>query len=157
MPPSRVILGSDHAGYPLKEKCLTHLREAGYACEDVGTHSSASCDYPRFAALACRKVLDTGFPGLLICGTGLGMSMSANRFPGIRAALCCDEYLARMARQHNNANVLCLGARVMEEDMALAVLDSFLRTEFEGGRHEDRVRLMDDLVRGHAGHTGEQA
>lgn len=140
-----VVLGSDHAGYPLKEKCLAHLRETGYACADVGTHSTASCDYPEFAALACRKVLETGGPGLLICGTGLGMSMSANRFLGIRAALCLDEHLARMARQHNNANVLCLGARIMDEDRALEVVDSFLRTEFEGGRHEDRVQLMDQL------------
>ncbi|MCF8085524.1 MAG: ribose 5-phosphate isomerase B [Desulfohalobiaceae bacterium] len=145
MTQSLIILGSDHAGYPLKEKCLAHLRETGYVCEDVGTHSTESCDYPEFAALACRKVLETGMPGLLICGTGLGMSMSANRFPGIRAALCFDEHMASMARRHNNANILCLGARIMEEDLAPAVVDSFLRTEFEGGRHEDRVRLMDEL------------
>jgi ribose 5-phosphate isomerase B len=148
MSQSRIILGSDHAGYPLKEKCSAHLREAGYDCEDVGTHSTESCDYPKFAALACQKVLESGMPGLLICGTGLGMSMSANRFSGIRAALCLDEQLARMARRHNNANVLCLGARVMDEDLALGVVNSFLRTEFEGGRHMDRIRLMDELTTG---------
>ncbi len=140
-----IILGSDHAGYPLKETCLAHLREKGYACEDLGTHSLQSCDYPRFADLVCRRVLETGAPGLLICGTGLGMSMSANRFPGIRAALCHEEFAARMARRHNNANVLCLGARVVGEDRALAVLSMFLETGFDGGRHEERLRLMDEL------------
>ena len=157
MSQGRIILGADHAGYPLKEACLAHLREAGYTCEDMGTHSTQSCDYPQYADLVCRRVLETGMPGLLICGTGLGMSMSANRFPGIRAALCCDEHLARMARQHNNANVICLGARVLEETKALAVLDSFLETDFEGGRHKSRLRLMDELGPGSAPPRREKA
>ena len=141
----RIIIGSDHAGYPLKEKCLAHLQEAGYECEDMGTHSLQSCDYPQFAALVCNRVLETENPGVLICGTGLGMSMSANRFPGIRAALCFNEYSAGMARQHNDANILCLGARVIGEDLALAVLERFLQTGFQGGRHEERIRLMDQM------------
>jgi len=141
----RIILGSDHAGYPLKEKCLAHLHEAGYECEDMGTHSLQSCDYPQFASLVCNRVLETEQSGILICGTGLGMSMSANRFPGIRAALCFNEYSAGMARQHNDANILCLGARVIGEDLALAVLERFLRTDFQGGRHEERIRLMDRM------------
>jgi ribose 5-phosphate isomerase B len=141
----RIILGSDHAGYPLKEKCLAHLHEAGYECEDMGTHSLQSCDYPQFASLVCNRVLETEQSGILICGTGLGMSMSANRFPGIRAALCFNEYSAGMARQHNDANILCLGARVIGEDLALAVLERFLQTDFQGGRHEERIRLMDRM------------
>lgn len=141
----RLILGSDHAGYPLKEKCLAHLHEAGYECEDMGTHSLQSCDYPQFASLVCNRVLETENSGVLICGTGLGMSMSANRFPGIRAALCFNEYSAGMARQHNDANILCLGARVIGEDLALAVLDRFVGTGFQGGRHEERIRLMDQI------------
>jgi len=145
MTQSRIILGSDHAGYPLKEKCLAHLEETGHVCEDVGTNSLESCDYPKFAARVCQRVLESEVPGLLICGTGLGMSMTANRFPGIRAALCHEEFAARMARRHNNANVLCLGARVVGEDRALAVVSMFLRTGFEGGRHEERVRLIDEL------------
>jgi ribose 5-phosphate isomerase B len=111
----------------------------------MGTHSRESCDYPDFAALVCPRVLETGCPGLLICGTGLGMSMSANRFPGIRAALCHDQNAVMMARRHNNANILCLGARVVDEDQALAVLSCFLRTGFEGGRHEKRLQRMDEL------------
>lgn len=144
-----IIIGSDHAGYPLKEKCLAHLQAKGYACEDVGTHTRDSCDYPEFAAEVCQRVLDTGSPGLLICGTGLGMSMSANRFPGIRAALCHDEHAAVMARQHNNANILCLGARVTDADQALSIMASFLETAFEGGRHEERIRLMDEVLHRH--------
>lgn len=145
----RIIIGSDHAGYPLKEKCLAHLQAKGYACEDVGTHTQDSCDYPEFAAEVCQRVLNTGHTGLLICGTGLGMSMSANRFPGIRAALCHDEHAAAMARQHNNANILCLGARVTDEDRALSIVGTFLETAFEGGRHAERVRLMDEVLYRH--------
>lgn len=145
----RIIIGSDHAGFPLKEKCLDHLQAKGYTCEDVGTHTQDSCDYPEFAAKVCQRVLETGTTGLLICGTGLGMSMSANRFPGIRAALCHDEHAAVMARQHNNANILCLGARVTDEDQALSIVATFLETAFEGGRHEERVRLMDEVLHRH--------
>lgn len=141
-----IILGSDHAGYPLKLKCLQHLQSRNYTCEDLGTHSRESCDYPHFAELVCYRVLETGYSGILICGTGLGMSMSANRFPGIRAALCNNEYAARMARAHNNANILCLGARVIGKDLALAILEDFLGTGFEGGRHEERIKLMDNLA-----------
>ena len=140
-----VVLGADHAGYPLKERISAALHEQGYECEDVGTHSTESCDYPEFASRACRRVLEREVPGILICGSGLGMSMSANRFSGIRAALCGTEYAAKMARGHNDANVLCLGARIIGEDLAWAIVEAFLGTGFQGGRHAKRVELMDSL------------
>jgi len=142
----KLIVGSDHAGFPLKQLCLEHLPSMGYHCEDLGTHSTDSCDYPEFALKVSRGVLEAGAPGLLVCGSGLGMSMAANRVPGIRAALCTNEYLARMARRHNDANILCLGARVIGVDLALAILDTFLATPFEGGRHSQRVELMDSYA-----------
>ena len=146
---SNLILGSDHAGLPLKQQCLEYLASQGCQCEDLGTYGRESCDYPEFAFKVCRRVLEAKSLGLLVCGTGLGMSMAANRLPGIRAALCTNEYLARMARKHNDANVLCLGSRVIGVDAALGVLDAFLATQFEGGRHSHRIALMDqglDLV-----------
>lgn len=143
---SRLIVGSDHAGFPLKQLCLEHLPSRGYHCEDLGTYSTDSCDYPEFAFKVCQEVLEAEALGLLVCGSGLGMSMAANRVLGIRAALCTNEYLARMARKHNDANILCLGARVIGVDLALAILETFLATPFEGGRHSQRVELMDSLA-----------
>jgi ribose 5-phosphate isomerase B len=142
---TKLIVGSDHAGFPLKQICVEHLPSRGYHCEDLGTHSTDSCDYPEFAFKVSQRVLEAGAPGLLVCGSGLGMTMAANRVPGIRAALCTNEYLARMARKHNDANILCLGARVIGVDLALAILEAFLATPFEGGRHRQRVELMDSL------------
>ncbi len=143
----QIILGSDHAGFFLKSICLDHLRGKGCTCEDLGTDSGiTSCDYPIFAAKVCERVLETGGVGLLICGAGLGMSMAANRFSGIRAALCWNEFTARVSREHNNANVLCLGARVIGPGLALDILDVFLRTGFEGGRHQQRIQLFDEGV-----------
>jgi ribose 5-phosphate isomerase B len=142
----RCVIGSDHAGFPLKGSFLEHLRVLGYQPEDQGPFTQESCDYPEFAARVCRRVLELDAFGILICGTGLGMSMAANRFPAIRAALCVNEFQARMARRHNNANVLCLGARVLGEDLAFAVLDAFLSAGFEGGRHDRRVALLDDIA-----------
>ncbi|WP_027369339.1 ribose 5-phosphate isomerase B [Desulfovermiculus halophilus] len=138
--------GSDHAGLGLKHLCIRHLHNQGWTCTDLGTTSEASCDYPVFAAEVCRTVQTKGQLGLLICGTGLGMSMTANRFSSIRAALCTNEYMARMARMHNNANILCLGARVVGDDVALAILDVFVRTGFEQGRHQKRVELIDSVA-----------
>lgn len=138
-----VIFGADHAGLPLKQALIAQLKRRGISCEDQGTDSPESTDYPTFAARTCRMVLETGSFGVLICGTGLGMSMTANRFGHIRAALCSNEYMARMARAHNNANVLCLGSRVIGEDLALSILDVFLKTEFEGGRHQRRIDMID--------------
>ena len=113
----------------------------------MGTDSTASCHYPEFAAKVCREVQaapDTTF-GILVCGTGIGMSMCANKFNGVRAAVCSDTYSARLTRNHNNANVLCLGARVIGECLAEDVLDAFLAADFEGGRHQIRLDMMKKL------------
>lgn len=141
-----VIFGSDHAGLPLKAVLTGTVAVQGYTVHDLGTNSPASCDYPAYALEVCRKVLARpGALGILICGSGLGMSMAANRVQGIRAALCHNEYMARMARMHNNANVLCLGARILGVDLAQAVTDAFLAASFEGGRHQRRIDLFDSL------------
>lgn len=140
-----IYLSSDHAGIDLKSLCCNYLKEHKKIFHDLGTYDSQSCHYPDYAQLVCEHVLDNNGLGILICGTGLGMSMAANRYPGIRAALCSNEYLAQMARRHNNANVLCLGARVLGPDLSLAILETFLNTRFEGGRHQQRISMLDHL------------
>jgi len=146
-----IFLGSDHAGFALKAVLAAHLSEAGHQVTDLGPADAQRVDYPQFAKLVCEQVLDTpGALGILICGTGLGMSMSANRMAGIRAAVCVNEYLARMARMHNNANVLCLGERVIGQGLAIAITDVFLATDFEGGRHQRRVDLIESCAVPHA-------
>ncbi len=142
----RIAIGSDHAGFHLKEVIKKYLTDSGYEVLDFGTTSTESTDYPVFAkdvALAVQK--GQAQRGILICGTGIGMSIVANKFKGIRAALCLNEYMARMSRKHNDANVLCLGDRVIGEDLALAIVSAWLSAEFEGGRHERRVRLIADI------------
>lgn len=138
--PSRLFIGSDHAGVALKAVLVPFLTEAGHTVTDLGPQSTASVDYPDYAKAVCHKVLaEPGSLGILICGTGLGMSMAANRMPGIRAAVCVNEFLARMARLHNNANVLCLGERVVGQGLAASIVEVFLATAFEGGRHQRRI------------------
>lgn len=138
--PSRIFIGSDHAGVALKAALVPFLTEAGHTVTDLGPQDTASVDYPDYAKAVCHKVLDNpGSLGILICGTGLGMSMAANRMPGIRAAVCVNEFLARMARMHNNANVLCLGERVVGQGLAASIVEVFLATGFEGGRHQRRI------------------
>ncbi len=142
-----IVIGADSAGYPLKEEIKTYLTQRGYTVTDCGTDSTASCHYPLFASEVCKKVqaaADTSF-GILICGTGIGMSMCANKFSGIRAALCSDTYSAHMTRQHNDANVLCMGARVIGSCLAMDILDAFLGADFEGGRHAVRVDMIKDI------------
>ncbi len=140
-----VVIGSDHAGFDLKTAITRHLREAGYEVRDLGAHSQESCDYPLVAGDLCREVLASEHPGILICGTGLGMSIAANRIPGIRAALCTNEYLARMTRAHNNANVLCLGSRVLGDELAKSIVNVFLASGFEGERHQRRIDQIETL------------
>ncbi|MBQ4133088.1 MAG: ribose 5-phosphate isomerase B [Desulfovibrionaceae bacterium] len=136
-----IAIGSDHAGYDLKQEIIAELKAQNCRVLDVGTDSAAvSCDYPDFAAGVCEHVLKTGGLGILVCGTGIGMSMAANKYEGIRAALCTSEFQGRMTRRHNNANVLCLGARVTGRDLALAIVREFLEAEFEGGRHLTRIQ-----------------
>ena len=143
----KIYIGADSAGYFLKEEFKSYLIGRGYEVEDCGTDSDASCHYPIFASAVCEKVqgeLDTSF-GILICGTGIGMSMCANKYNGIRAAVCGDTFSARMTRCHNDANVLCIGARVTGSCLATDILDSFLGAEFEGGRHAIRVDMIGQI------------
>ena len=146
----RIFIGADSAGYVLKGVITEHLKKAGYEVCDCGCDSTASCHYPDFAAAVCHGVLDDldGSFGILVCGTGIGMSMCANKYDGIRAALCSDTFSAKMTRAHNDANVICLGARVTGEFLALEILDAFLSSEFEGGRHAIRVGMMAEIERG---------
>ena len=143
----KIFIGADSAGYTLKEEVKNYLTEKGYEVTDCGCDSTASCHYPEFASKVCEGVqaeLDSSF-GILICGTGIGMSMCANKHRGIRAALCSDTYSARMTRCHNDANLLCMGARVIGSCLALDIVDAFLGAEFEGGRHALRVGMMMEI------------
>lgn len=139
-----ILIGSDHVGFALKERLKTMLQASGYTVEDAGTHDTERCDYPDIAQRLSRRLLaGAAACGILVCGSGVGMSIAANRIPGIRAALCAHEYVAQMARRHNDANVLCLGARVVGADLAERIVTSFLTAAFEGGRHAQRVALLE--------------
>lgn len=136
----RVAVASDHAGYRLKSVVVAHLADGGHEVIDLGTDSEESVDYPPFCAAAGRAVVDgQADMGIVIGGSGQGEQIAANKVNGVRAALCHDEWMARMARQHNNANVLAFGARVLADARALEIVDLFLQTEFEGGRHQPRI------------------
>jgi len=143
---SNIVIGSDHAGLALKRECMVYLESKNVSVEDMGTNSEDSCDYPEFAVKVCNRVLESDSLGILICGTGLGMSMTANRFSKIRAALCTNEAMARMARKHNNSNILCMGARIIGPDLAESILEAFLNTEFDGDRHQKRIDLIDKIL-----------
>lgn len=143
MIPGTLYIASDHAGYALKEIIAAYLEEQGWKVENLGTHSQESCDYPVLAHKLCAEVLSSGHKGILICGSGIGMSVAANRHAGIRAALCMHEFQARTARQHNDANVLCLAERLTAPALACIMTDIFLQEEFEGGRHAKRVALLE--------------
>jgi len=141
----RLLLASDHAGFALKQTLAAHLQARGVAFEDLGTFSPEAVDYPDFAhALARRVQREPETLGVLICATGIGMSIAANRHRGVRAALCHDAYTAEMARRHNNANVLCLGGKVLGEAVAKQILEVFLGTPFDGGRHARRVAKLEE-------------
>ena len=138
-----IVIASDHGGYAMKEELKAHLTEKGVEFEDIGTHSEASCDYPEFAAAAARGVAAGKYEkGILICGTGIGMSLAANKIKGIRCALLSDCFSAEMSRAHNDANMMSLGARVVGIELAKRMVDVFLSTEFLGGRHGRRVDLI---------------
>ena len=141
-----IALAADHGGFELKEAVKAHLDELGLEYIDFGTHSTASVDYPDMALPACDAVVSGQCDkALLFCGTGVGISMAANKVKGIRAALCGDCYSAEMTRRHNDANILAMGARVLGPGLALKIVDTFLNTEFEGGRHARRVGLLDAI------------
>lgn len=142
-----IFIGADSAGFALKDEVKVHLADLGYKVVDMGCDSAASCHYPVFAAKVSEAVqadLEGAF-GILICGTGIGMSMCANKHRGIRAAVCGDTYSAKMTRAHNDANVLCIGARVTGSCLAMDIIDAFLGAEYEGGRHAIRVGMMTDI------------
>lgn len=135
-----IALACDHGGYPLMQAVKAHLDELNIDYKDFGTYSENSCDYPDYAAPAARAVASGECNlGILICGTGIGISIAANKINGIRAALCSDCFSAEMTRRHNNANILAMGARVLGEGLALKIVDTFLNTPFDGGRHQRRI------------------
>jgi len=139
----KIAAGSDHAGFRLKCELVQYLQESGYQVLDVGTDSCESVDYPDYAKKVCDAIAGgEAEMGLLVCGTGVGMAMAANKCKGMRAASCNNEYMAEMSRSHNNANILTLGARIITPELAERILDVFLVTEFEGGRHERRVNKI---------------
>lgn len=141
-----VAVASDHRGHRAKELLKQHLQSLGHTVEDFGSESTESCDYPDTAWPAARRVASGACQvGIMCCGTGIGMSMVANKVPGVRAALCHDELTAQLSRAHNNANVLCLPADLIGEELMRRVLDVWLNTEFEGGRHARRVQKIDQL------------
>ncbi len=143
----KLVIGCDHAGFAIKGIVKQHLLEKGYEIVDVGTDSSASCHYPVYAHAACEKILSGECElGILICGTGVGMSMAANKHPGIRAACCSDVFSARLTREHNNANMLCFGERVVGPGLALDLVDAFLGASYlNNGNHVTRVAMLEEL------------
>ena len=140
MPSYSIVVAADHAGLPLKEEAVAALRELGHTVEDIGTHDGASVDYPDYAHRAASMV-EQGLHrfAVLICGSGVGMAIAANKHAGIRAVVCSEPYSAAMARRHNDANVLCMGARVVGPGLAREIIEAFLAQEFEGGRHARRI------------------
>ncbi len=141
----RVALGADHGGYHLKEAAKLYCERAGIEYIDYGCESTESVDYPVYADLVCKAIQSGSCDlGILFCGTGIGMSMAANKHKGIRAACCTDEYCTRMTRMHNNSNILCLGGRVVGEGVALELIDIFLHTPFAGERHQRRIDMFMD-------------
>lgn len=142
----KIAIGSDHGGYNLKEAIKNHLSSSGVEIFDFGTHSLDSCDYPDYAREVSKAVSSGEYEkGILICGTGIGISIAANKVKGIRAALCSDEFSAKMSIEHNNANILCLGERVTGIGLASSIVDAWLNAKFAGGRHENRVQKIMDI------------
>ena len=141
-----IPIASDHAGLPLKQALITALQAEGLSFDDLGTHGPESVDYPDFAHAVCAKVEGGEAFGILVCGTGIGMAIAANRHPGIRAAVLHSATEARLTRAHNNANIACLGARMVGIEVALDAIRAFLATQFEGGRHERRLQKLDPAL-----------
>ena len=143
----KIVLGCDHAGYNIKNAVKEHIEQMGHEVTDVGTYSKDSCHYPVFASAACQKITSGECElGVLICGTGIGMSIAANKHKGIRAACCSDTFSARLTREHNDANMLCIGERVVGIGLALELVDAFLNAEYSnGGNHVTRVAMLADI------------
>ncbi len=144
--PAPIVIGSDHAAFPLKQIIKAHVRDLGIAVQDVGTDSEASCNYPDFGMRVAALVSAGKFRrGILMCGTGLGMSMVANKFPRVRAALCNNIFSAMMSRRHNDANILVMGGRVIGDVLAKEIVDTWLEEPFEGGRHQLRIDQFNEF------------
>ena len=140
-----IFIGSDHGGFDMKETVKLFLTEMGVEFEDVGTYSNDSCDYPDIAEKLAQKVANSSQKGILICGSGIGMSIAANKVDGIRCALCHDAYTAEYARRHNDANIIAFGGRTTGVEIAKQMVNIFLNTEFEGGRHKRRIDKIKDM------------
>ena len=142
----KIAIGCDHGGFQLKGEIISYLKEEGYEVQDFGTYSAESCDYPDYAIKVAESVASKENElGVIICGTGIGVSIVANKVPGIRAALCSDTFSAHATRQHNNANILTMGQRVVGIGLALDIVKTFLTSEFEGGRHERRIEKIKQI------------
>ena len=142
----KLAIGNDHTALELKKEVMAHLEEKGYELIDYGTYTSDRCDYPVYGEKVARAVVSGEADlGILICGTGVGISLAANKVHGIRAVVCSEPYSAALARRHNNANIVAFGARVVGPELAKMIVDSFLDAEFEGGRHAERVNMIMDI------------
>lgn len=142
----KIAIAGDHGGFALKEKIAAYLEEAGYEIENLGTYSEDSVDYPEYGK-KCAEAVVSGQAdrGIVVCGTGIGISIAANKVHGARCALCTSVHMAEMTRRHNDANMLALGGRTTEEGLALEIVKTWLETEFEGGRHQRRVDMLDNM------------
>ena len=147
---NKIIIGCDHGGLDLKNEIIAHLNKRGIEVVDVGTYTSASCNYPDYARALCTRIQSGEFErGILVCGTGIGMSIAANKHNGIRAACCSDTFSARLTREHNNANILCFGERVVGLGLALDLVDAFLDAQYSNsGNHVIRVAMLDEIEKG---------
>ncbi|MEG2525078.1 MAG: ribose 5-phosphate isomerase B [Oscillospiraceae bacterium] len=144
-----IAIASDHGGLSLKKAIMQYLKTKNIEYSDLGTYTEESCDYPDYAAKVCRSVIgEESEKGIWVCGTGIGMSLAANKFKGIRAAVCGDCFSAKYTRMHNDANILCLGERVTGEGLALEIVELFLNTDFEGGRHARRLAKLTEIENG---------
>ncbi|OBR91812.1 MULTISPECIES: ribose 5-phosphate isomerase B [Clostridium] len=142
----KVALGSDHAGFPLKKEVMEHLQDKNIEFKDFGTFSESSCDYPDYALKVGEEVASKNYDfGILICGTGIGISIAANKVPGVRAALCSDTFSAHACREHNNANILTMGQRVVGVGLAIDIVDTFLSAKFQGDRHQRRIDKITEI------------
>lgn len=140
----KLIIGSDHAGFDLKNTLSDYLKENGFDVFDAGTYTKESCDYPVIAKDVANKIVNSDYDfGILVCGTGIGMSIAANKVKGVRAAVVSDTCSAKFSRQHNNANVLCIGSRIVGESLAKDIVNIWLASDFEGERHEKRVSMLE--------------
>ena len=142
----KISITSDHAGVELKEELVEFIESMGHSVKDLGPFNTDSIDYPDYAQKMCKTVVDKESDlGIAICGTGVGMSMACNKVPGIRASLCSESYSAKLTRQHNNSNVLCLGARVIGVELAKDIVNEYLKAEFEGGRNQRRIDKLENF------------